>query len=1252
MASSTKSDLVSGSPDGHGYFNAQRGSYAAASLERSGSFREGGDGYAMFSASSSSRSAAVDSINLVQSLAVDLRPATVDHKTSRLDLKKSISSIFGTSIEDSTSIPSLGRNAPNAIEEIRRMRSNLNDNSNKARERSRAFGGAIAKIDKLYPNIVRKRSRGDSSSNERSSVLSSGGVTPKNAPQSHLNADDMEPGLQREERTKNGGQNRRIRTSMVEMDARTAGPSRGPGPTDRISDPGKATNGSSAVPEEKIRGLATTIDGWEKPKMKKKRSSAIKADMSLAGVSRTVDVDRESKQGMQHKFSNDGRARLTSSPSFRSGTVASGTIKADLLSTQNGLVVRPLNRSEQDSGFHPINKRERQVALDKEMPSPRTINKLNEDDSGCNIASLPKANGSARGPRSNSGSILKSSPNIHRSQASSDDWEHPSGTNKLISAGGSGNHKRTKSTHSLSPPTQWGGQRPQKISRSARKSNLVPIITTDSALVPGSLDSPVNEDCAGLPRRASVNGLQQTKRDHGLSTGSEGDEPVVAEKKLRDKGKRAGELDDGHGSGFQKIAMLGHPSKRNKLSADEDIGDAARRQGRVGRGFTLTRPGAPVSIDKLENAPTTKQRSVRTVSERTESKSGRPLMKKISERKGNARPRHTSSSVQSDSPVQSEDDHEELLASANAALRSACASSFWRQVEPFFAFLTAEDITYLSQQIHLPDDSTSSRSMEGDECQKYKGGLEYVSQPSTPAASNKDDHAALPNGFGLNQLDNGIGVGWEASCIEPILDQLVHGIGVPGWSSVGQRLIQALIDEDRIDSITNNTYVSEGYAFDTHEIHFDEGGWKSHSNNYKLEPLMNFEASRRGPNGLIMDSDWKYNDEVSHKSGNVMDKAKVWPEFQYSEMCFSDRIIIELSEVGVSIEPVPDLAQSEDEDINAEICKLEGQLHKEVVEKKNLLLKLDGIVTTAKESQQREFSRLAMDRLLLRAYEKYMAFYGPNVSSSKNVSRAGRHAALSFVKRVLVRCQNYEEAGTSCFDEPTFKDMFLSATSHRSSPDAASQDNNTAVKPVHRASASDASRGSSHLTDLSFAKEDPWTNNVKQRELLLDEVVGSITGGTLKTSGLGTSLVSNTKGKRSERDREGKGHNRDSLRSGRPSSSNAKGERKNKTKPKQKTANISAPSSSNPRDLQLPAKITPPSSGKDNTTASAAARHDDPANASNDAEMPDLSNLELPGMDVDFGGWLNLDDDDGLQDLDLMGLEIPMDDINEINLMI
>nr|GFC05897.1 hypothetical protein [Tanacetum cinerariifolium] len=59
----------------------------------------------------------------------------------------------------------------------------------------------------------------------------------------------------------------------------------------------------------------------------------------------------------------------------------------------------------------------------------------------------------------------------------------------------------------------------------------------------------------------------------------------------------------------------------------------------------------------------------------------------------------------------------------------------------------------------------------------------------------------------------------------------------------------------------------------------------------------------------------------------------------------------------------------------------------------------------------------------------------------------------------------------------------------------------------------------------------------------------------------------------------------------------------------------------------------------------------------------DLSPLQLPGMDdfgvgddfggqgEDFGSWLNIDDD-VLQDEDFMGLEIPMDDLTDLNLMV
>jgi hypothetical protein len=86
------------------------------------------------------------------------------------------------------------------------------------RERSRAYGAAVTKIERCCPNILRKRSRGDGSSNERSTALLSGGLISKMPPQGHLNADDTELVSPRgEERIKNAGQNRRLRTSMSEV---------------------------------------------------------------------------------------------------------------------------------------------------------------------------------------------------------------------------------------------------------------------------------------------------------------------------------------------------------------------------------------------------------------------------------------------------------------------------------------------------------------------------------------------------------------------------------------------------------------------------------------------------------------------------------------------------------------------------------------------------------------------------------------------------------------------------------------------------------------------------------------------------------------------------------------------------------------------------------------------------------------------------------------------------------------------------
>lgn len=207
------------------------------------------------------------------------------------------------------------------------------------------------------------------------------------------------------------------------------------------------------------------------------------------------------------------------------------------------------------------------------------------------------------------------------------------------------------------------------------------------------------------------------------------------------------------------------------------------------------------------------------------------------------------------------------------------------------------------------------------------------------------------------------------------------------------------------------------------------------------------------------------------------------------------------------------------------------------------------------------------------------------------------------------------------------------------------------------------------LSEQTTGKEDTWSNRVKKRELLLDDVVGGTVGTSSSApSGIGGSLSSSIKGKRSERDREGKGHNRDVLsrngttKIGRPALSNTKGERKSKTKPKQKTTQLSVSVNGLLGKMSEKPKTALPSEAKSSeiTTNSNAKEKDGfGLDVLDDPEAIDLSNLQLPGIDVlddsqgqDLGSWLNIDDD-GLQDHDdFMGLEIPMDDLSDLNMMV
>lgn len=83
---------------------------------------------------------------------------------------------------------------------------------------------------------------------------------------------------------------------------------RQPDNADRDKEMLRVSNSGSVQGED--RTLSGSVDGWEKTKMKKKRSG-IKPDVSPSMVSTKLEGYRESKQGMQQRAVSDVRSRLS-----------------------------------------------------------------------------------------------------------------------------------------------------------------------------------------------------------------------------------------------------------------------------------------------------------------------------------------------------------------------------------------------------------------------------------------------------------------------------------------------------------------------------------------------------------------------------------------------------------------------------------------------------------------------------------------------------------------------------------------------------------------------------------------------------------------------------------------------------------------------------------------------------------------------------------------------------------------------------
>lgn len=135
MATSSKFDLSSGSPDRPLYVSGQRGSHIAASLDRSGSFRESMENPILSSLPNMSRSTSTvtqgDVISFLQQSPFDPKEHMSIHKG---DFKGHMNVVLGISPDKSPSGSIKGKLLPSpSPEDIKRVKAGLRETSAKAR---------------------------------------------------------------------------------------------------------------------------------------------------------------------------------------------------------------------------------------------------------------------------------------------------------------------------------------------------------------------------------------------------------------------------------------------------------------------------------------------------------------------------------------------------------------------------------------------------------------------------------------------------------------------------------------------------------------------------------------------------------------------------------------------------------------------------------------------------------------------------------------------------------------------------------------------------------------------------------------------------------------------------------------------------------------------------------------------------------------------------------------------------------------
>ncbi|KAH0745509.1 hypothetical protein KY285_007166 [Solanum tuberosum] len=1279
------------------YTNGPKGSYMGPSMDRSGSFRESSDTRIFGSGKGASRGTGAvvgDLPSLSQCLMLEPIVMSDQKYTRSGELRRILGFTVGSTSENSFGAAHL-KSSLHFGDELKKFRDSVAESCNKASGRAKKLDEQLHKLTKYSEGIPsKKQQRNEQLTNERL-----GG----SRTQIHRGPSDLVT-QKTEERPKNNTLNKRVRTSVAETraDYRNSALSRQPMIV-KDRDMLKDSNADSDMSEEKIRRLPAGGEGWDK-KMKRKRSVG-------AVISRPSENDGEPKRMLHHRLASEPGLSPSDSPGFRSGiSNGAGSINKSDGSSLAGSNARTMLKNEQEKSAL---SRDPTAGLNKERVLAKGSIKLNSHEENHAVCPSPTAKGKAsRAPRSGSLATANSPSNIPRLPGTLESWEQPPNVNKNLAVGGANNRKRPLPTGSSSPPiTQWIGQRPQKISRTRRANLISPVSNQDEVEVPSEACSPSDFGARLTPgvtsgsilSKAASNLTQnlKVKADSVLSPTrlSESEESGAGESRLKEKGGVTCEGEEKTVNTVQSNGVSTSHMKKNKFLVKGETGDGVRRQGRSGRGSAFSRSSISPTREKFENQVTVKPlRNSRPASEKHGSKSGRPLKKHL-ERKGFSRLGNPLSSGSPDFTGESDDDREELLAAANSAYNAsihACPSAFWKTVDRLFASVSAEEKSYLLEQLKSAEESHANLSQTLNRSNNVLGGHAH------DGTSVSDSPSVEKNRCIKNQ--NSSKVSSDTELVDQFHDSILSAKVdsdriFDKVAPLYQRVLSALIVEDDIEECEENGFDlfmspqngpenllhgvidSQSRKMNRTEVEYDTvfstqikkngtgnefvscNGYGVYHRNPDVRGPQYSDEMSRGDNGYLHSEVGLFvglsecdPDEPQRLQINSFGISSF--ERQYAQMAFDDKLLLELQSIGLYIEPVPGLDDKEDEVINQEIMQLERGLYQEIGKKKTYMEKISKAIQEGKDLEEWDPEQIAMNKLVELAYKKLLATRG-TLASKNGIPKVSKPVALSFAKRTLSRCRKFEDSRTSCFSEPVLHDIIFAAPPRINEADLLAgscpvRADGVLVDPYERFN---------HQSDHAFAKNGPILNRGRKKEVLLDDVGA---GAAFRaTSTLGGTLLGGAKGKRSERDRDSLARNAN-AKAGR-SLGNSKGERKTKTKPKQKTAQLSTSVSGSFNKFTGIAThpVYPSANGSGElVNASGNRKREGDVNSSVERkESADGMNLPLNDIDAiedlgveselgapqDFNSWFNFDVD-GLAEENCDGLEIPMDDLSELNM--